>query len=147
MERCIFITYIQDNTLNTYINHYCVSYTTPNFRLDQFDLKIFSLYPPPSSGNISLLHSKSIRARKFRRIWDWETAISTGKCVYTRESFRRRHTWKAFVEGRPLVEQIHGITLPMKTPRIYSWWDCQSFQGCRSISITPGRINAGRWKA
>ena len=39
VERCIFITYIQDNTLNIYINHYCVSYTTPNFRLDQFDLK------------------------------------------------------------------------------------------------------------
>lgn len=46
------------------------------FSIGSIWFKIFS-----SSGNISLLHSKSIRARKFRRIWDRETAISTGKCV------------------------------------------------------------------
>lgn len=98
VERCIFITYIQDNTLNIYINHYCVSYTTPNFRLDQFDLKYShqaetSLCFIPKASAHGSFAGYEIERPQYQR---------ENVCVYTRESFSG-----GGILGRLLLRDAH----------------------------------------
>lgn len=146
MERCIFITYIQDNTLNIYINHYCVSYTTPNFRLDQFDLKYShqaetSLCFIPKASAHGSFAGYEIERPQYQR---------ENVCVCILEKVLEEEAYlEGFCWGTPISWANTRHHAPDENAaHIHSWWDCQSFQGCRSIvSITPGRINAGRWKA